>query len=272
MTCNLGGYGLCSLEGDAQEMAACVSHLRSTRSKRSGKVVLMGHSTGCQDIVAYLLSAQRAASALTKIDAAVLQAPVSDREFFELTRSSAEEQVRADMDRELQHATQLHLSGKDAQLVPPQADRGHRSADHARGQARRGGRGPAEHRQRFRRARARHDGVSHLVAQCARRPRRLFQLRPGRPTDLRHPPGRTHRGQSHPQPRARLAQHRPPLGPHRRERVSARLICENKMHRALLLTFSFATLPTASICPTVPLTCCSADGLNCSTPQEPSRL
>ncbi|GAC71587.1 predicted hydrolases or acyltransferases [Moesziomyces antarcticus T-34] len=118
MTCNLGGYGLCSLEGDAQEMAACVSHLRSTSSKRSGKVVLMGHSTGCQDIVAYLLSAQRAASALTKIDAAVLQAPVSDREFFELTRSSAEEQVRADMDRELQHATQLHLSGKDAQLVP----------------------------------------------------------------------------------------------------------------------------------------------------------
>ena len=119
MTCNLGGYGLCSLEGDAQEMAACVAHLRTTPSKRSGKVVLMGHSTGCQDIVAYLLSSRRAMDPLTKIDAAVLQAPVSDREFYESQRSSAaSETVGAEMDRELEHSTQLHLSGKGAQLIP----------------------------------------------------------------------------------------------------------------------------------------------------------
>ncbi len=48
LTANMGGYGQCSLEGDAQEVAACVSHLRTTAAKKDGKVVLMGHSTGAK--------------------------------------------------------------------------------------------------------------------------------------------------------------------------------------------------------------------------------
>ncbi|TKY86513.1 hypothetical protein EX895_004662 [Sporisorium graminicola] len=118
LTCHLGGYGQCTLEGDAQEIANCVAHLRSLPSKRKGKVVLMGHSTGCQEVIAYLLSSTRATSALTRIDGGILQAPVSDREFYEKTRNEASEQERNEMDRELQHATQLVQAGQGATLMP----------------------------------------------------------------------------------------------------------------------------------------------------------
>ncbi|SPO26042.1 uncharacterized protein UTRI_02316 [Ustilago trichophora] len=119
LTCNLGGYGQCTLEGDAQEIASCVSHLRSLPAKQKGKVVLMGHSTGCQDLIAYLLSSTRAADPSTRIDGAILQAPVSDREFFELERKLADsDAVREEMDRELQEATQLVRTGQGAALLP----------------------------------------------------------------------------------------------------------------------------------------------------------
>lgn len=119
LTCNLGGYGQCTLQGDAQEIAACVAHLRSLPSKRNGKIVLMGHSTGCQDLIQYLLSSTRTLDAHTRIDGAILQAPVSDREAYELDRSRAEtDQIRDEMDQELQKATQLVQSGHGATLMP----------------------------------------------------------------------------------------------------------------------------------------------------------
>ncbi|SJX62328.1 uncharacterized protein SRS1_13174 [Sporisorium reilianum f. sp. reilianum] len=118
LTCHLGGYGQCTLEGDAQEIANCVAHLRGLPAKRQGKVVLMGHSTGCQEVIAYLLSSTRAAGALTRIDGSILQAPVSDREFYEKTRSEASQPERDEMDRELQHATQLVEAGQGATLMP----------------------------------------------------------------------------------------------------------------------------------------------------------
>lgn len=118
LTCNLSGYGQCTLEGDAQEIAACVSHLRSLPVKRDGRVVLMGHSTGCQDLIAYLLSSTRAVNAETRIDGAILQAPVSDREAYEQDRSKASQQDQAHMDRELRNATELVQSGQGAALMP----------------------------------------------------------------------------------------------------------------------------------------------------------
>lgn len=118
LTCNLGGYGQCTLEGDAQEIAACVAHLRSTKQKSAGKVILMGHSTGCQDVVAYLLSSSRASAKQTKIDGAILQAPVSDREFHEMTRESASPEERKKMDAEMELATRLAKEGKGSSLMP----------------------------------------------------------------------------------------------------------------------------------------------------------
>ena len=118
LTANLGGYGQCTLEGDAQEIAKCVAHLRSLPPKRGGKVILMGHSTGCQEVVAYLLSSTRASSETTKIDGAILQAPVSDREYYQLQRQQASEKQRQEMDQELQRATKLVESGQGASLMP----------------------------------------------------------------------------------------------------------------------------------------------------------
>lgn len=82
LSSSLGGFGLSSLEADAQEICLVIQHLQ-TRAKnpigKASKVILMGHSTGCQDVV-QLLSYPRLD---VHIDAAILQAPSSDREDFE---------------------------------------------------------------------------------------------------------------------------------------------------------------------------------------------
>ena len=84
---DLGGFGTSSLEGDAQEIAQLVEHLKSRDTAPcTGKLVVMGHSTGCQDVI-QLLSRDRALSStkpgsLIHIDGGICQAPVSDYEFF----------------------------------------------------------------------------------------------------------------------------------------------------------------------------------------------
>lgn len=118
LSCNMGGWGQSSLEGDAQEIAACIAHLRSTPAKKDGMVVLMGHSTGCQDSIAYLLSSQRTTDPRTRLEGAILQAPVSDRESYEHRREEASEEERVKMDEELALATQLVQEGKGARIMP----------------------------------------------------------------------------------------------------------------------------------------------------------
>lgn len=48
------------------------------RSIKTGKIVLLGHSTGCQDVMEYLVGAGH--ETRSPIDGGILQAPVSDRE------------------------------------------------------------------------------------------------------------------------------------------------------------------------------------------------
>lgn len=70
------GYGTSSLKQDALELDQLINYL--INKEDSEGVVLVGHSTGCQDIVYYL----RTNSACSRaVRAAVLQAPVSDREY-----------------------------------------------------------------------------------------------------------------------------------------------------------------------------------------------
>ncbi|KAI5452113.1 hypothetical protein NCC49_001051 [Naganishia albida] len=69
------GYGIGTLQQDVMEIEACVKHLKLSGKQ---KVVLMGHSTGCQDSIQYLLTKHQK----TPIDGAILQAPCSDREAF----------------------------------------------------------------------------------------------------------------------------------------------------------------------------------------------
>ena len=51
------GWGVCDLNKDVEEIAKCVSWLRSGNGSDS-KVVLMGHSTGSQDVLHYLYHKQ----------------------------------------------------------------------------------------------------------------------------------------------------------------------------------------------------------------------
>ncbi|WFD07618.1 hypothetical protein MVES1_002986 [Malassezia vespertilionis] len=90
---DLGGFGLSSLEGDAQELAAMVEHLLVRRENQAtGKIVLMGHSTGCQDVVAFLSKDrsqfQNGEGKQLVVHGGILQAPVSDREYFTASSSS----------------------------------------------------------------------------------------------------------------------------------------------------------------------------------------
>lgn len=47
------GWGTSSLQKDATEIAQCVQYFQSLRPEQ--KIVLMGHSTGCQDVMEYVV-------------------------------------------------------------------------------------------------------------------------------------------------------------------------------------------------------------------------
>ncbi|MCJ1350563.1 MAG: hypothetical protein MMC33_000544 [Icmadophila ericetorum] len=85
------GFGTSSLDKDVQEISQCVAYFRNL--KPGGKIVLMGHSTGSQDVMHYLVSAeppaekeqeqeQEKSTGRPKIDGGILQSSVSDREAF----------------------------------------------------------------------------------------------------------------------------------------------------------------------------------------------
>lgn len=123
LSSSLGGWGYCSLEGDAQEIALGVQWLRK---KGKDKIILMGSSTGCQDIMQYLSYPDRGEN--TGIDAAVLQAPVSDREAWEYDSDDDDPEAI----RRLDDATKLVKEGKGYQLLPrkvaPQLPKGPENA------------------------------------------------------------------------------------------------------------------------------------------------
>lgn len=76
------GWGHSSLESDNKEISKIISYLRSPEGGARNKIVLMGHSTGCQDAIRYL-STFRYDSKFNEsmdIEGSILQAPVSDRE------------------------------------------------------------------------------------------------------------------------------------------------------------------------------------------------
>jgi pimeloyl-ACP methyl ester carboxylesterase len=104
-------YGLSSLDRDVKEIALAVEWLREKRGRK--KVVVMGHSTGCQDAMHYLTSDH--STSRPQLNGAILQGPVSDHEFFVsiLSQTSAPHW--------LNHATSLVESGKGAEWMPKEA-------------------------------------------------------------------------------------------------------------------------------------------------------
>lgn len=72
-----GGFGYRRLADDVADLAALVRHLRGALGR--DRVVLLGHSTGCQDCMEYTDYAKHGAE---PVDGFILQGPVSDREAF----------------------------------------------------------------------------------------------------------------------------------------------------------------------------------------------
>ncbi|KAF2822244.1 DUF1749-domain-containing protein [Ophiobolus disseminans] len=73
------GWATGRLSRDARELGECVKYFRDLRPNT--KIVLMGHSTGCQDIMEYLVGPD--AKNHPPIDGAILQGGVSDREAWD---------------------------------------------------------------------------------------------------------------------------------------------------------------------------------------------
>ena len=84
-SCDIG-WGTGSLSRDAEEITEAVRYYRSASGGSKKKIVLMGHSTGCQDIMYYLTQQyendKNTLSERPSVDGAILQAGASDREAF----------------------------------------------------------------------------------------------------------------------------------------------------------------------------------------------
>jgi hypothetical protein len=81
LSSSYSGWGVGNLNQDVTEIGKCVQYIQAR--KQGGKVVIMGHSTGSQDVLHYLISPVTdcgEASSRPAVDGAILQAAVSDRE------------------------------------------------------------------------------------------------------------------------------------------------------------------------------------------------
>ncbi|CAG8954569.1 hypothetical protein HYFRA_00004486 [Hymenoscyphus fraxineus] len=101
------GWGISSLEKDVKELSSCVSYFRTIKS---GKIILMGHSTGCQDVMEYLTGTGHETRA--KIDGGIIQAAVSDREAISMSADA--DTVRTSCET----AQAMVDSGKGDEILP----------------------------------------------------------------------------------------------------------------------------------------------------------
>ncbi|KAJ0036021.1 hypothetical protein Pint_24909 [Pistacia integerrima] len=108
MSSSYSGYGISSLKQDAMELDQLISYL--INKEDSEGVVLLGHSTGCQDIVHYM---RTNAACSRAVRAAILQAPVSDREYKATLPETA---AMIDL------ASSMIKEGRESELMPREAE------------------------------------------------------------------------------------------------------------------------------------------------------
>ncbi|KAI6683784.1 hypothetical protein NL676_029697 [Syzygium grande] len=108
MSSSYSGYGTSSLQQDATELDQLISYL--INKEDSEGVVLLGHSTGCQDIVHYM---RTNAACSRAVRGAILQAPVSDREYNATLPETA---TLIDL------ASTMIKEGRGSELMPREAD------------------------------------------------------------------------------------------------------------------------------------------------------
>jgi pimeloyl-ACP methyl ester carboxylesterase len=109
------GWGTSSLKQDAAELALCVDYLQDVR-KGTGKTVIMGHSTGCQDVMKYLSGPDH--ETRPRVEGAIIQASVSDREA--LVEMLAEGQYESSVAA----AKAMVAAGKGEEILPSEETHG----------------------------------------------------------------------------------------------------------------------------------------------------
>lgn len=90
LSSSYGGFGTASLDTDAKELLDLLRYLTANRGFE--RFVLIGHSTGCQDIVHFFRKYGDTPEA-SSVYGAVLQGPVSDRECMRYAPQDGEPQV-----------------------------------------------------------------------------------------------------------------------------------------------------------------------------------
>eukprot|EP00210_Caulerpa_lentillifera_P000714 g691.t1 len=80
MSSSYQGFGTVNLDTDAAELRELLVYLKNERSCSDS--VLMGHSTGCQDVVRFM-KLYKEGQDIPNIQGVILQAPVSDQDFWE---------------------------------------------------------------------------------------------------------------------------------------------------------------------------------------------
>ncbi|PHU30513.1 hypothetical protein BC332_02606 [Capsicum chinense] len=108
LSSSYSGYGTSSLRQDATELDQLISYL--INKEDSEGVVLLGHSTGCQDIVYYM---RTNAACSRAVRAAILQAPVSDREYKATLPDTASM---------IDLASNMISEGRESELMPREAN------------------------------------------------------------------------------------------------------------------------------------------------------
>ncbi|KAJ5888786.1 Esterase [Penicillium taxi] len=135
LSCSYGGWGMGRLGQDTDELAACVNYIRDYKEPHfgAGKVALMGHSTGSQDVMHYInapnprpahpiLDQNCVPVTRPPVDGVIMQASVSDREgiLWEVqvgTERNSPAEMRDIYDRAVQGARKTFEDGVDT-LVP----------------------------------------------------------------------------------------------------------------------------------------------------------
>ncbi|KAK4266416.1 hypothetical protein QN277_027341 [Acacia crassicarpa] len=102
------GYGTSCLQQDAKELDLLLNYLIDREDSEG--VILLGHSTGCQDIIRYMSTN---AACTRAVHAAIFQAPVSDKEYRATLPNSASM---------TELAAKMISEGRSSELMPGDAD------------------------------------------------------------------------------------------------------------------------------------------------------
>ncbi|KAJ5280632.1 hypothetical protein N7478_006004 [Penicillium angulare] len=138
LSCSLGGWGMGRLGQDIDEIAACVQYVREYKEPfyGTGKIILMGSSTGCQDVMHYISCPNpRPAHPIfdrewmpivrPPVDGTIMQAPVSDREGIlyvleQGTERNTPEEMRGIYDNAVENAkNNTYEKGEGVDTVVP---------------------------------------------------------------------------------------------------------------------------------------------------------